>query len=117
MESDSTVDLARTTAWLSRHRGKSVELDSTRQVGLGVPISGAGAVLIAVTVEDGDSAAPQLGGVVRVIASRGDSQLVRLVFEGRSPAHLAGDAARSVAEELLGAISRLVDGELDDAVA
>ncbi len=117
IESDSTVDLARATAWLSRHRGQSVELDEARQIELGVPVAGAGAVLVAVTVQDGDSAAPQLGGVVRAIGNRGVGQVMRLVFEGRSPAHLEQDAARSVAVELLGAISRLVDDEIEDEVA
>src|SRR5689334_1047321 len=110
-EADGAADLARTRSWLSRHRGESVELERDRQVELGVPIAGAGAVLVAVTVQDGEAGAPQLGGVMRAIASRGEREPVRLVFEGRSPALLARDEAQAVAVDVLALISRLIEEE------
>ena len=94
--------------WLSRHRGQTLELDRTRQLEFGVPISAARAVLVAVTLQDGDPNVAQLGGVVRAIANRSESEPVRLVFEGRSPAHLQPGDAATAASELLGTISRLV---------
>jgi len=117
IEADGAAGLDRTQAWLSRHRGRTVELDRTLQLEFGVPISGAGAVLVAVTVEDAGSQTPQIGGVVRAIADRAGSNLVRLVFEGRSPARLDHDLARSLAERTLGVISRLVLDELAEEVA
>ena len=118
VETDGGSGLARTQSWLSRHRGQSVQLDRTRLLELGVPISGAGAVLVAVTVRDGDPATTQLGGVVRAIASRTGRDAVRLIFDGRSPAHLELDRAESVATKILSAISRLVgEDSPDQAVA
>jgi hypothetical protein len=117
IETDGATGLARTQAWLSRHRGQSIDLDRTRQLEFGVPISGAGAVLVAVTVGDGESR-PQLGGVVRAIATRGEGEVIRLVFEGRSPAHLEPDDAQSMAVDLLAVISRLVEeDDLTEEVA
>ena len=86
--------------WLSRHRGQTLELDRARQLEFGVPISAARAVLVAVTLQD--------GGVVRAIANRSLAEPVRLVFEGRSPAHLQPEDAETAASELLDTISRLV---------
>jgi len=104
--------------WLSRHRGQTLDLDRTRQLEFGVPISAARAVLVAVTLQDGEPSATQLGGVVRAIANRSESQPVRLVFEGRSPAHLQPEAAATAASQLLGTISRLVaQDEQTEAVA
>ncbi len=94
--------------WLSRHRGQTLDLGRTRQLEFGVPISAARAVLVAVTLQDGEGTTTRLGGVVRAIANRSESQPVRLVFEGRSPAHLQPEDAASAASELLGTISRLV---------
>ena len=47
-------------------------------------------------------------GVVRAIANRSLAEPVRLVFEGRSPAHLQPEDAETAASELLDTISRLV---------
>ena len=108
IEVEGPGDLPRMQEWLSRHRGQTLDLDRTRQLEFGVPISAARAVLVAVTLQDGDPTTAQLGGVVRAIANRSDSQPVRLVFEGRSPAHLEREDAQNAASELLGTISRLV---------
>ena len=104
--------------WLSRHRGQTLDLDRMRQLEFGVPISAARAVLVAVTLQDGERGATQLGGVVRAIASRSESQPVRLVFEGRSPSYLEPGDAATAASELLETISRLVgQDEQSEAVA
>jgi hypothetical protein len=108
IEAPGTADLPRVHHWLSRHRGQTVELDRTKQLEFGVPISGARAVLVAVTLQDGDDHAPRIGGVMRAIASRVDGDPVRLVFEGRSPARLPGEQAESEALRMLGAISALM---------
>ena len=104
--------------WLSRHRGQTLELDRARQLEFGVPISAAGAVLVAVTLQDGDPTTTQLGGVVRAIANRSVADPVRLVFEGRSPSHLRPKDAETAASEMLDTISRLVaDGGSPQAQA
>src|SRR3954467_13945180 len=115
IEVEGPGDLPRMQEWLSRHRGQRLELDRTRQLEFGVPISAARAVLVAVTLQDGDPNIAQLGGVVRAIANRSESEPVRLVFEGRSPAHLQPAEAETAASQLLGTISRLVTE--DEAVA
>ena len=114
-EAEGTNDLNHVSQWLSRHRGQTVELDRTKQLEFVVPISAACAVLVAVTLQADGAPAPQLGGVVRAISNRTEGEPVRLVFEGRSPAHLSREEALSVATELLGAISELVGD--DDLVA
>ena len=101
--------------WLSRHRGQTLDLDRTRQLEFGVPISAARAVLVAVTLQDSEPSATQLGGVVRAIANRSEEMPVRLVFEGRSPVHVQPEEAATAASELLGTISRLVAE--DEAIA
>jgi hypothetical protein len=108
IEVEGPGDLPRMQEWLSRHRGQTLDLDHERQLEFGVPISAARAVLVAVTLQEGDPKAAQLGGVVRAIANRTESQPVRLVFEGRSPAHLQPEEAQTAASELLGTIARLV---------
>ena len=115
IETPGTTDLTHVHDWLSRHRGQTVELDRTKQLELGVPITAARAVLVAVTLQRDDGATPQIGGVVRAIANRQDGDPVRLVFEGRSPAHLSNSDAESEAIGMLGAISSLMAE--DDAVA
>ena len=115
IEASGTTDLTHLREWLSRHRGQKLDLDRTRQLEFGVPISAARAVLVAVTLQDGDARSPQLGGVVRAIENPMATQPVRLVFEGRSPLHLADEDAASAATELLDMISRMV--ERDDMVA
>jgi len=108
IEVEGPGDLPRMQEWLSRHRGQTLELDRARQLEFGVPVSAARAVLVAVTLQDGDPMTAQLGGVVRAIANRSLAEPVRLVFEGRSPAHLRPEDAETAASELLGTISRLV---------
>jgi hypothetical protein len=108
IETTGAADLARVHEWLSQHRGQTVELDQARQLEFGVPVAGARAVLVAVTMQDGDEATPQIGGVMRAIASRVDGDPVRLVFEGRSQAPLSGEQAESEALQMLGAISGLM---------
>jgi hypothetical protein len=107
IETAATTDLTHAQDWLSRHRGQTFELDRSRQLELGVPISAPRAVLVAVTLQDGGTT-PQIGGVVRAIASRSDGDPVRLVFEGRSPAHLPAEEARSEALQMLDAMSGLM---------
>lgn len=114
-ETEGTTDLERVHGWLSRHRGQTVELDHARRLLLGVPISAARAVLVAVALHSDGESAPRLGGVVRAISNRTPGEPVRLVFEGRSPAHLPPREAEVAAALLLGSISDLVAG--DDLVA
>ena len=68
------------------------------------------AVLVAVTMQTAEATAPELGGVVRVLASRRSEEPALLVFEGRSPAHIPDEDARLAAAELLEAISSLAAG-------
>jgi hypothetical protein len=114
-ETRGAIDLARARQWLSRHRGQVIELSPAGQLELGVPITGAGAVLVAVTLQNSRDRAPELGGVVRALASPVEGEPIRLVFEGRSPTHLAPAQAQSAASELLVAMSELLAE--DDPIA
>ena len=105
IETDGTSDLARVYLWLTRHRGQAIELDRTKRLVFGVPISGARAVIVAVSLQDDRRPGAQLGGVMRAISSRVDSDPVRLVFEGRSPGGLTPSEAERVGTRILDAIS------------
>jgi len=110
IEAQAATDLERVHDWFSAHRGQRIALDPGRRIELGAPISGARAVLVAVTMQTAEATAPQLGGVVRVLASRRSEEPALLVFEGRSPAHIPDEDARLAAAELLEAISSLAAG-------
>src|SRR2546427_11104382 len=97
IETDGSSDLARVYLWLTRHRGQAIELDRTKRLVFGVPISGARAVIVAVSLQDDRRPGTQLGGVMRAISSRVDTDPVRLVFWVRSPGGLTPiDAERVV---------------------
>lgn len=106
-----TSALGRVRDWLSRHRGQTVVIDRAQSLVLGAPISAPRAVLVAVALETDGESTPRLGGVVRAISNRAPDQPARLVFEGRSPAHLAPHDAEREALVLLGSISDLVANE------
>jgi hypothetical protein len=110
IQAPSASDLAHVQDWLGAHRGQSIELGGSRSLELGAPITGARAVLVAVTLQSTDWPAPDLGGVVRVLAGpRGDEPAL-LVFKGRSPAHMPDDEARSLAAKMLEAIAGMAAG-------
>lgn len=115
IEADGASDLASVYLWLSQHRGEVVDLDPTRRLTLGVPISGARAVIVAVVLLDDERPGPQLGGVVRALSTSPDLAPVRLVFEGRSPSGLPSDEVQQIAAEMLRAISDQIAG--DNAIA
>jgi len=108
IETDGTSDLASVYLWLTRHRGQAVDLDRTKRLVFGVPISGARAVIVAVSLQDDRRPGTQLGGVMRAISSRVDTEPVRLVFEGRSPGGLMPDEAEGVATRILQTISEQI---------
>ena len=108
IETDGTSDLARVYLWLTRHRGQAIELDRTKRLVFGVPISGARAVIVAVSLQDDRRPGAQLGGVMRAISSRVDTDPVRLVFEGRSPGGLTPSEAERVGTRILDAISHQI---------
>ena len=115
IETDGAADLGRVYLWLTRHRGQVVELDGARRVALGVPITGARAVIIAAVLQEDGATGPQLGGVLRAISNRTVDEPVRLVFEGRSPAGLTRDEAESAASELLERVNEQIAS--DEVVA
>ena len=108
IETDGANDLGETMSWLARHRGEVVRLDGTKRLVLGNPISGARAVIIAAVLQDDGHPGPQLGGVVRALSNRTETEPVRLVFEGRSLAGLPRDEAEAIATKILERISGLV---------
>ena len=108
IETDGASDLGHTTSWMARHRGEVVRLDATKRLALGNPISGARAVIISAVLQDDGRPGPQLGGVVRALSNRTQSEPVKLVFEGRSPAGLPPKEAEAIATEILERISVLV---------
>jgi len=111
LETTAGARLAQVQDWFAAHRGQTIGLSSDRRLELGAPISGARAVLVAVTLQSADAPAPDLGGVVRALASRRGDEPALLVFEGRSPAHMADDDARSLASDMLEAISGMAAGD------
>lgn len=115
VEADGANDLDRVLLWLSQHRGQIVELDDTRRLALGVPISGARAVIVAAVLQDDGRPGPQLGGVLRAISNRTAAEPVRLVFDGRSSGGLTAGEAEALATLVLDRISALVGD--DDVVA
>ena len=108
VEADGTTDLAHVYLWLSRHRGQVVQLDRSRRLAFGVPISGARAVIAAVVLHDDGQPGTQVGGVLRALANRTNAEPVRLVFEGRSPAQVSREEASASATRLLDEIATLV---------
>src|SRR5438477_11698863 len=111
IETDGTSDLARVYLWLTRHRGQAIELDRSKRLVFGVPISGARAVIVAVVLQDDSKPGTQIGGVLRAISIRVDTEPVRLVFEGRSPARLSPAAAQAAATRVLEASSEQSAGD------
>src|SRR5256885_13466609 len=93
IETDGAAGLGRVYLWLTRHRGQVVELDGARRLALGVPITGARAVIIAAVMQDDGTTGPQLGGVLRAISNRTVDEPVRLVFGGCSPCRPTRDEA------------------------
>jgi hypothetical protein len=108
IETDGTTDLAHVHMWLARHRGQAIELDRSKRLLFGVPISGARAVIVAISLQDDRRPGTQLGGVMRAISSRIESEPVRLVFEGRSPGGLTPGEAERVATRVLEVISEQI---------
>ena len=118
IETDGSSDLARVYLWLTRHRGQMVDLDGHRRITLGVPISGARAVIVAAVLQDDRRPKPQLGGVLRALSNRTGAEPVRLIFEGRSPGGLARDEAEVVAAQVLERINEhIAADELEARVA
>jgi hypothetical protein len=110
IEAEAGTDLAHVQKWFSANRGQQISVDGQRRIELGAPISGARAVLVAVTMQTSDASAPELGGVVRALARRSDQEPALLVFEGRSPAHIPDEDARTAAAGVLELISNLAAG-------
>jgi hypothetical protein len=110
IETGAGTDLAHVQEWFSAHRGQQIALDRDRRIELGAPISGARAVLVAVTMQTADASAPELGGVVRALAAGRGGEPALLVFEGRSPAHISDEDARNAAAGVLELISNLAAG-------
>jgi hypothetical protein len=106
-ESDGANDVARVYQWLSHHRGASVKLDRGVRLELGVPISGARAVIVGVALHREGIQAPLLGGVIRAISNFGGAP-ARLVFDGRALAGLSRGEAQGLADDLLSAINGVV---------
>ena len=106
IESDGASEMSSVYEWLSSHRGQVVPLGREKTVTLGVPISGARAVIIAAVLNNG------VGGVFRALSSLTGS--VRFVFDVRSRGGLDPDQVRVVGGETLDAIARQI---AEDAVA
>jgi hypothetical protein len=108
IETDGASDMSRVYRWLANHRGQAVPLDTDRTLTLGVPISGARAVIIGAVLNNG------VGGVLRALANL-TGPPVRFVFDIRSKAGLGADDVRAIGAEALHAISRQIAE--DDAVS
>jgi|SRR5690242_16440993 len=106
IEADGTSEMSRVYRWLTSHRGQVVPLDTGRTLTLGVPISGARAVLIAAVLNNG------VGGVLRALANL-TGPPIRLVFDIRARAGLDPGELRVIGAEALDAISRQIAEEDD----
>jgi len=100
IETDGAGGMDKVYSWLARHRGQVIELDAEQKLRLGVPISGARAVIIAAVLGNG------VGGVLRALSNLTGS--VRLVFEIRSRAGLNADQVRAIGTDALDAIARQI---------
>src|SRR2546422_11334513 len=85
IETDGTSDLARVYLWLTRHRGQAVQLDRNKRLVFGVPIPGARAVIVAVSLQDDRRPGTQLGAVIAAISSRIGTEAGPLVVRGPAP--------------------------------
>jgi hypothetical protein len=101
IETDGTTEMSRVYKWLTSHRGQVVPLDTDRTLTLGVPISGARAVMIAAVLNNG------VGGVLRALANI-TGPPIRFVFDIRSKAGLDANEVRVIGAEALDAISRQI---------
>jgi hypothetical protein len=108
IEADGTSEMSRVYRWLASHRGQVVPLDDDKTLTLGVPISGARAVLIAAVLSNG------VGGVLRALTNL-TGPPIRFVFDIRSRAGLDANEVRAIGAEALDAISRQIAEE--DAVS
>jgi hypothetical protein len=115
IEREGNSNLSRVYLWLTRHRGQVIELDPTRRLSLGVPISGARAVIVAAVLEDDKRPQTHLGGVLRAVSNRTATEPVRLVFDGRFLGGLRRDEAEVEAAGILERMSELLAE--DDLVA
>jgi hypothetical protein len=108
IETVGTSDLGRVYLWLSRNRGRVVQLGGARRLALGVPISGARAVIVAATMHDDTRPEARLGGVLRVLSNPTVADPVRIVFDGRALGGLERSEAEDAAADMLERISELV---------
>jgi hypothetical protein len=108
IEADGSNDMAQIYSWLSRNRGQVVSLESERggerQLTLGVPISGARAVIVTAALDNG------MAGVLRAVASPAGGA-ARLAFDVRSKGGLGREAAQEIAVQVVEEISRQMAGE------
>lgn len=100
IETDGASGMNKVYSWLARYRGQVIDLDTERKLALGVPISGARAVIVAAVLGNG------VGGVLRALADLSGS--VRLVFDIRSRAGLNPDEVRAIGTDALDAIARQI---------
>jgi len=101
IEADADSEMSRVYRWLANHRGQVVPLDADKTLTLGVPISGARAVIIAAALNNG------VGGVLRALANL-TGPPIRFVFDIRSRAGLDAGEVRAIGAEALVAISRQI---------
>ncbi|HEV2414587.1 MAG TPA: hypothetical protein VGX27_07245 [Candidatus Dormibacteraeota bacterium] len=104
IEADGGSAMADTYSWFSRHRNQVVTLDAHRSVRLGVPISGARAVIVAAVLDNG------IGGVLRALVNLTGSP-IRLVFDVRARGGHGPEEVRSAGAEVLDSISRQISEE------
>lgn len=104
IEADGGNAMADTYSWFSRHRNQVVTLDSQRSVRLGVPISGARAVIVAAVLDNG------IGGVLRALVNL-TGPPIRLVFDVRARGGLGAEDVRIAGAEALDSISRQISEE------
>lgn len=104
IETDGATGMSEVRAWLARHRNQVITIDPDKSVMLGVPITGARAVLVAALLDNG------IGGVVRALTSLA-GRPIRLIFDVRARGGLAPDEVRVVGAQVLDSISRQIAGE------
>jgi hypothetical protein len=110
VEADGISNLADVHRWMSDHRGQVVELDGHRRLALGLPISGARAVIVPTLLQDDAHPGPQLRGVLRALVSGDGRAPVKMVFDVASRGAFDHSTVREVGSDVLHSVSVLVAG-------
>ncbi len=108
VETGGTSNVADVYRWLSDHRGQVVDLDEQKRIALGIPISGARAVIVAAVVQDDTRPGPQLRGTLRALSTADDREPARMIFDVRATGAVDSSTVRELGSGVLQSVTALV---------